>query len=117
MTAAIFCLITLWTATCSDDKLAWDVEPTAVSYHIEARTVQPGVATILWSADTTEARHLIGCQPEAVALHVWAVNGAGAFSPLPAVWIWKDGDMRMLDDTNIQNGWSTPPMCGGPPTP
>ena len=114
MTPLLFCIVALWTSPCSDDVLAWDAVPDAVSYHVEARGIDPGVATVLWTVHTTMTEYMVACQLTPVMLYVWAVDAADNHSAVPATWLWKAGPMRRLDDTNMPPRPRGEPMCGGP---
>ena len=112
MTAALIpCLVALVTAPCLDDVIAWDAVPAAVTFHVEGRTIQPGVAGIAWTVHTTATSYLVGCQPEAQEVYVWAVDVAGNHSLLPATFVWEPGGFRRLDDSNVLGGWKRAPMC------
>lgn len=110
--AVIPCLIALVTGPCLNDVAAWGAVPDAVLYHVEGRSVQPGIASIEWTIHTTELRYFVGCQPEDQAVHVWAVDAAGNHSRRPArVW-WETGELRFLDDSNgPASRWRGRSMC------
>lgn len=110
--AVIPCLFALVTGPCPNDAAMWGEVTDAVLYHVEGRSVQPGVASIEWTIHTTDLRYFVGCQPEDQEVLVWAVKANGMHSPRPARLWWEKGELRLLDDSNgPASRWRGRTMC------
>jgi len=119
----VACIFALFTDTFVDDNIGWDavLDADLASYHVEGRTIQPGVATIAWSVHTTLPFHrvvcvspapdLVTCLDDPVDIYVWAVDTSGNHSRLPGTFIWTPNGFRRLDDSNTPGRWVGRGMC------